>query len=414
MSGSADLVRITAIAAGGDGVGRLADGRALFAPRTAPGDLIDPVDLELRGRFARARQLRIVEPGADRVEPACAHYLPDRCGGCQLQHLTGFAQQAIRSAIVGDALRRIGHLEAANPPIQDAEQEWGYRTKLTLAVKELGRKIGLRQLGAPDRVFDLVRCEIAAPALNALWASVSRHRRLLPTNADRLVLRLARDGSRHLIVECGRGPVWGGAAALRDLVRADGETVTIWWQPESGAARVVAGSTEAYPATVFEQVHPRMGDTIRRYAVDALGDMAGRLVWDLYAGIGETSRLLLGRGARVESLERDQRAVSLAGPAEEGSIRRHVGSAEDAIGRLGRPDFVLTNPPRIGMDSRVVGAIGRVKPRRLVYVSCDPATLARDLGRLVKESELRLVSLRAFNLFPQTAHVESVAVLEAT
>jgi 23S rRNA (uracil1939-C5)-methyltransferase len=415
MTVATERVRITAIAAGGDGVGRLADGRAVFVPRTVPGDLIEPLQLEVRARFARARSARIVEPGPERVTPPCLHYLRDQCGGCQLQHLSSTGQQAVRRAIVGDALRRIAHLDVTDPPIESAGLEWGYRTKLTLAVKAGGRVIGLHQVGAPDRVFDLDRCEIAVPALNQLWTAVRAERRQLPGNAEHLVLRLARDGTRHLLIQCGAGPAWTGGPALRGALDRAGSSVTIWWQPEGGAARVVSGAPDAYPATVFEQIHPSMGDRVRRHAIGALGPVEGLRVWDLYAGIGETTNALLAQGATVDSVELDSRAVAVAGPPDGPGVRRHVGAAEEISRRLPDPDLVITNPPRTGMDQRVVDAIRAAGPRRLVYISCDPATLARDLARLLAPAArrpFRLVGLQAFDLFPQTSHVETVAVLE--
>lgn len=415
MTVATEQVRITAIAAGGDGVGRLADGRAVFVPRTAPGDLIEPRELDVRSRFARARSARIVEPGPDRVTPPCPHYLRDQCGGCQLQHLSSSGQQAVRRTIVGDALRRIAHLEATDPPIEAAELEWGYRTKLTLAVKAAGRIIGLHQVGAPDRIFDLERCEVAVPALNELWTAIRAERRQLPGNAEHLVLRVARDGSRHLLIECGAGPVWTGGPALKAALDRAGCSVTIWWRPEGGAERVVSGASDAYPATVFEQIHPSMGDRVRRHAIGALGPLEGLKVWDLYAGIGETTSALLAAGAAVDSVELDPRAVAVAGASNAPGVRRHIGAAEEVTRRLPAPDLVITNPPRAGMDPRVVDAIRAAGPRRLVYISCDPATLARDLARLMAPDSrrpLRLSGLQAFNLFPQTSHVETVAVLE--
>jgi 23S rRNA (uracil1939-C5)-methyltransferase len=170
----------------------------------------------------------------------------------------------------------------------------------------------------------------------------------------------------------------------------------------------VAGSDEAYPATVFEQVHPEMGDRVRAYALEQLGDVTAKRVWDLYAGLGETTVALAQAGADVESVESDRRAVAEAdrrGPP----LRRHLGRVEDVLGELRRPELVVANPPRTGMDGRVAAALERLGPARLVYVSCDPATLARDLGRL---PGFRLGTVRAFDLFPQTAHVETVAVLE--
>jgi 23S rRNA (uracil1939-C5)-methyltransferase len=170
----------------------------------------------------------------------------------------------------------------------------------------------------------------------------------------------------------------------------------------------MAGADEAYPATVFEQVHPAMGDRVREHAVRALGAVEGRHVWDLYAGIGETTATLAHAGASVESVESDRRAVAEAesrGPV----ARRHAGRVEDVLRELKAPELVITNPPRTGMDVRVAEALERHGPERVVYVSCDPATLARDLGRL---PGFRVADVRAFDLFPQTAHVETGVVLE--
>ncbi|MEZ0333986.1 MAG: class I SAM-dependent RNA methyltransferase, partial [Gemmatimonadales bacterium] len=170
----------------------------------------------------------------------------------------------------------------------------------------------------------------------------------------------------------------------------------------------VAGSDEAFPATVFEQVHPEMGDAVRAFALEALGEVEGRTVWDLYAGIGETTALLVAAGARVESVESDARAVAEAesrGPA----ARRLAGRVEDLLDQLRRPELVVTNPPRTGMDQRVTAVLELQAPRRVVYISCDPATLARDLTRM---PGYRVALVQAFDLFPQTAHVETVTVLE--
>ena len=168
------------------------------------------------------------------------------------------------------------------------------------------------------------------------------------------------------------------------------------------------GAGDTYPATVFEQIHPEMGDQVRRFAVEQLGEVAGRRIWDLYAGIGGTTAMLADAGARVESVELDRRAVAVAessGPP----ARRHAARVEDVLSDLGHPDLVITNPPRLGMDARVTAALERTRPSRLVYVSCDPATLARDIGRL---PSYRVTRVRAFDLFPQTAHVETVVVMD--
>lgn len=405
-------VRILRLATGGEGVGRLEDGRAVFVPRTAAGDLVELTQVRLHRRFARARTLRVLEPSPDRVEPPCPHYIGDDCGGCQLQHLNPEAQRSARRGFVGDALRRIGGLDVSDPEIVAAAQELDYRSKITLAVDAGGRRIGLHPLDAPDRVFELERCHITRGELMVLWAELRACRSLLPPTLRQLVLRLDRGGGRHvlLVVDAG-AEQWRGGEPLAAALASRGLQATLWIRTEEGDPRPLAarvGEPDPYPATVFEQVHPAMGDRVRSFAIGELGRVAGRRVWDLYAGIGETTALLLRAGAQVQSVESDPRAVAEAearGPA----ATRLAGRVEHLLGRLQRPDLVITNPPRTGMDERVTAELSRLAPERIVYISCDPATLARDLRRL---PGFRLTGAIAFDLFPQTAHVETVVTLE--
>ena len=162
---------------------------------------------------------------------------------------------------------------------------------------------------------------------------------------------------------------------------------------------------------VFEQVHPGMGDRVREYAVASLGSIAGKHIWDLYAGIGETTLALTAAGATVESVELDRRAVSLAesrGPVY--GVTRHAGRVEEVLPRLSPANGIVVNPPRIGLGDAVTSRLAVQPSSILVYVSCDPATLARDIARL--RTGYRVMDLRSFDLFPQTAHVETVARLE--
>jgi 23S rRNA (uracil1939-C5)-methyltransferase len=401
-----ETVRIRGIAAGGDGVGALGDGLTVFVPRAAPDELVE-IDVETRQRsFARGGIRRILEPSVARVEPRCPHYDGDSCGGCQLQHLERGAQREVRRRIVSDALRRIGHLDVDVPAVQPAPDDWEYRTRITLAVK--GNRIGFHRVGRPGSVFDLVRCHIARPELQSLWSAARRHRALLPDDVESVVLRVDRRGGRHLIARTAGKGVWTSARRLGDALTRDGSPAVLWWQPAHGAPRTVAGASEVYPAIVFEQVNPMMGDQVRAHAVGELGEMRGLRAWDLYAGIGETTAAIAALGARVDSVEVDPRAVAAAekaGPVE--GIARHAGLVEEVIPRLSPADVVVVNPPRTGLGTEVTTHLSARLPARLVYISCDPATLARDAARLAPV--LRLSRVRAFDLFPQTSHVETVA-----
>lgn len=392
-------------------MGRLDDGRTVFVPRTAPGDLVELADVRTYKRFARAHVGRIDEPGADRVAPRCPHYEGDDCGGCQLQHLGADAQRRARASFVGDALRRIGRLDVPDPPVLPAEREWAYRAKIT--VHALDGRLGFHRYDRADQVFDLATCHIAAPELDRLWQAVRRRRALLPGNLETLTLRADREGRLHLIARVQGTDPWTDAKALAAALETDGAAAAIWWEPEGGAPRVLAGGDETYPATVFEQVHPAMGAHVRAHAIERLGDVAGRHVWDLYAGIGETTDALLARGATVESVELDARAVAhaerRAGTPDAARVRRYAARVEQKLPALDAAAAAVVNPPRVGMAAPGVAALARRGPPRLVYISCDPATLARDLVGLTGHYVLE--DLMAFDLFPQTAHVETVAVL---
>jgi len=405
-----DLVTITGIAAGGDGVGRLADGRAVFVPRTAPGDRIRLKDgsLKLQRNYGRAAVGEVAGPGPGRVVAPCPHYTQDHCGGCQLQHLEYDAQLAAKRAIVGDALRRIGKLEVADPEIVEAVAEWRYRSKISLAVK--ARAAGFHPHDQPNFVFPLADCHIADFRLAALWRDVRTRLDLLPPGLSHLTLRLDREARRHVIAEASGEP-WLDAERLRRAL-PDPETVVCWWRPVDGVARVMAGPATGFPATAFEEVNPEMGILARRWAVERLGEVRGRTVWDLYGGIGDTAALLAERGAQVVSVDADEQAVGWArGRPTATPVRFIAGRAEDVLPSLPAPHAVVVNPPRAGLHWDVSLRLTAAPVERLVYVSCDPATLARDLHRL--NVNYQIAAVRAFDLFPQTAHVETVVLLEA-
>jgi len=403
-----DLVTITGIATGGDGVGRLADGRVVFVPRTAPADRVRLREgsLEKRRNFARADVGEIVTPGPARVAPPCPHYVHDHCGGCQLQHVAYDEQLKAKRAIVGDALRRIAKLDRADPEIVEALEEWRYRAKISMAVK--GSTVGLHPYDRPNFVFALADCHITDFKLMALWRELRAHLALLPERLTRLTLRLDREGRSHVIAESAGAP-WLDAEKLRAAVKLDA-AIICWWQPADGAARVVAGPATGFPATAFEQVHPGMGALARRWAVEQLGDVRSQTVWDLYGGIGDTAALLVEGGAHVVSVDADEKAVTW-GRAHVPGARFIAARAEDVLPSLPVPHAVVLNPPRGGLHWDVALRLTAEPVPKVVYISCDPATLARDLQRLNVNYEV--VGVRAFDLFPQTAHVETVAVLEA-
>lgn len=410
-----DVVAITGVAAGGDGVGRLADGRAVFIPRTTPGDRVRVRDgsLKVRRNFARAEAGAIVEGGAARVAPPCPHYVHDHCGGCQLQHMAYDAQLAAKRRIVGDTLRRIGKLDVADPEIVEAVEEWRYRAKISMDARAAGPAgqlaVGLHPYDRPSFVFPLADCHITDFRLMALWRELRARLALLPSTTTRVTLRLEREERRHVLVESPDAWPADQLGRLHGELAGAGQDVVIWWE-----GRVVAGADPGFPATAFEQVNPEMGAIVRRWAVEQLGELRGQTAWDLYGGVGDTAALLAARGADVVSVDADERAVAwaqrhLAGSAA--SVRFIAARAEDVIATLPPPYAAIVNPPRGGLHWDVTLRLTAQPVPRLIYVSCDPATLARDLHRL--DVNYEITAVRAFDVFPQTAHVETVVVMEA-
>lgn len=403
------VVTIERIAAGGDGVGRWPDGRVVFVPRTAPGDRV-AVSLVLdRPRYLKGELRRMVEPGPHRVTPSCAHYDDDQCGGCQLQHLDESAQQAAKRTIVGDALRRLAGLDLDDPPIEGADAPWAYRRKITLS------RVGTTSFGFHRRqpvgsVFPLEHCHIAAPSLMAMWQALRAHPEVIPRRADRLSLREDGTGGRHLVAHGLAADGWPQAEACAALLQSAGLEASVWLVDSPGDARQVAGPEAKVAGLAFEQVNPAMGARVRRDAVARLGPVAGRHLWDLYAGIGQTASLLAEAGATVSCVELSGAAVRCA--PELAGVRWFEGPAETVAPGLDPPDMVITNPPRTGMGQAVIQALldAAPAPERIVYLSCDPATMARDIKRLA--GGFVVTGVTAYDLFPQTAHVEAVTLLE--
>jgi 23S rRNA (uracil1939-C5)-methyltransferase len=411
-----EVVAVSGIATGGDGVGRLADGRAVFVPRTAPGERVRlrPHSVRMHKRYARGEVAEIVAAAATRVAAPCAHYDGDRCAGCQLQHLAYAAQLDAKRAIVLDTLRRIGKIAVPETTVVGATEQWRYRTRIELT-RTGGRTpaFGFARYDRPGAVFHLVDCHIADPRLVALWHALERHLDLIPERTSRLTLRLDREGAGHLIVES-PGEPWRTADRLRDAL-PDGTSVICWWHPVDGAARIVAGPATGFPPVGFDADYPAMDRLVCDWAVECLGAVEGGLVWDLYGGIGDTAARLVARGANVVGVDADEQAIGWARRrpelASQGDrVRLVAGRVEDVLPSLPDPQAVVVRPPAAGLHWDVALRLTGDPVPNLVYVSRDPATLARDLHRMSVNYELR--ALRVFDAGPQTAQLQAVAHLE--
>jgi 23S rRNA (uracil1939-C5)-methyltransferase len=445
------IMTIDRIAAGGDGVGRI-DGLAVFVPRTAPGDVVQ-VAYVTHARHGRGRVLQVITPSPLRVAPQCVHYEQDGCGGCQLQHLTPDAQRDARRHIVQDSLARIGRRDIPLPVLEHG-QDWGYRTRLSLTLRRKGSSWvgGLHPHDDPTRVFALETCHIAHPALVAVWESVRIVMRrgsaalpglagpsgaIVPCDVLRLHLRLdpatpGSEGDTVSVVLQG-GTVWPGEQSWAAAVQsADARISGVWWTPDRVTPRVgesrsvrherdttvVDYAPQGREALAFSQVNGEIAEALREFVYDAVNQFGARAVIDGYAGTGILSARWLADGIAVTAVEADPvgaeaavarfRALGEAG--QRGRVRCEL--MEQAITSLDfEADVVVLNPPRRGVHPDVTAWLespAQRGVRGIVYISCDPATLARDLARL---PSWRVAVVRCFDMFPQTSHVESVCVL---
>lgn len=393
------------IAAGGDGVGR-SEGLVVFVPRTAAGD-VARVRIQPAKRFARGHLESLIVQSPQRIEPPCKHYREDDCGGCQLQHLRYEAQLQAKQGIVHDAITRIAKRAADVGPARPSQRQWRYRTKLTLAMRRLGSEwvMGLHPYDDPVGIFQLDDCPITDERVVATWREIMSAAILLPDAAElRGTVRIAGD---DIVVVIKGGTAWTTSSAFFDALPS---ASAVWWTGDDRALRVLHERHHAPAGASFGQINAGVAADLRAYVIERTEAHEPRTVIDAYAGTGDTAIPLATLGAHVTAIEVDREAAALCAQRLPAGSRSLVGRVENLLTKALPADVVIVNPPRAGLHERVTAVLERVRrgPRAILYVSCDPATLARDLGRL---PSYRIASTQTFDMFPQTAHVETVCEL---
>ncbi len=411
-------LEVGAVAGGGGCVARDAGGRVVFVRHSLPGERVRARITAVTATYARADAVEVLEPSPDRVEPPCPYAGPGRCGGCDYQHISLEAQRRLKAARVEEQLRRLSGLERTVEvePVRGGQGGLGWRSRVRLAVDPNGRA-GFRRHRSHE-VEPIDSCPIAAHSVTATGAFAARW----PGAAQLEVVTGAPepDGaageSAVLTVTSRRGARAGPPLEALDAgLVIDG---AVRRRP-SAVETEVAGRRYRTSPGVFWQAHVGAPAALLEAVLDGVATRPGSHVVDLYAGAGLFSIRLaerVGPGGRVLAIEHDRDAS-----ADARHNGRHLGQLEvrkaEVTPRLvatgiGRPDAIVLDPPRQGAGTAVMRAMAALRPpvRSAVYVSCDPASFARDL-RVLLDAGWDLAELRAFDLFPMTEHVELVATV---
>ena len=393
-----ESVRIERPAAGG-GVSHLSDGRVVFVRHSLPGELVRVRVTEETSKFARGEALDVLEASPERVAPQCYYARPGGCGGCDFQHASLAAQLSWKGALVGEHLRRIAGV-TRDIEVITLSQDAHTRTRLRCAVDENGA-LALRQARSND-VVTIASCQVADRRFSDAFETPWHY-------AEEVELRAIGDGQPFALVRriTDRG-------TLFELTTLFGEPL----EPSTHSRVAVDGHYFDVSPRSFWQSHRDAPETLLRSVLEFADVAAGDHVVDLFSGVGLFSVPLakrVGPGGKVVAVEASPYAVRDARTNGDGLRQLRVREwsvTPRAINDAVAPgDVVVLDPPRSGLAKGVCDALIRRAPRRLVYVSCDAATFARDLA-LLAAGGYHLRDLRVFDLFPMTEHVELVAVLD--
>jgi len=400
------------MAHGGDALGRH-EGKVIFVPYAIPGEEALVEIVEDKGRYARGRPVEILSPSPQRVDPSCPHFGPGKCGGCQWQHIAYQAQLELKATVVADQLARLGRLPDVplkmKRPIP-SDSPWHYRNHVQFSVGDDGRLGFVATDGR--RVETIEVCYLLHPLLDELFAALDLE---LPELA-RLSLRAGvNTGDLMMIFETHDDlppALESDLPVSCVLLLSDGTPVNLIGS--NYVTEVIAGRTFRISTASFFQVNTAAAEELVRVVGGYLAPAGDETLLDAYCGVGTFALSLADKVGHVIGIEEAAGAVADAclNAAELANVEFIEGSVEASLPQLDRPiDLAVLDPPRQGCKPRALAALIELAPRRIVYVSCDPATLARDARKLA-DGGYQLVEVQPVDMFPQTYHIESVALWE--
>jgi 23S rRNA (uracil1939-C5)-methyltransferase len=437
---------VESLAYGGNGVARL-NGFVVFVRRGLPGDRVRARVTKVQRRHAEALATEVLQAGPNHVDAPCAHY--PACGGCRFQDLAYEAQITAKTAQVVDALQRLGGItEPVVEPIVPAEDVFHYRNKLEYSFTQLedGPTLGFHKAGRWDEVLEIERCWLTTDLGNAIRNAVrdwAREERLVAFDqADQtgylrhLVVREGRNTGQVLVQLVTAAGEKFDTGQFVDVLRRFPEVRSIHWSENESAAEVtnlpttllwgeeaieeeLCGRRFRVRPNAFLQTNTRMAEVLYGVAREFASLTGQETVYDLYCGIGTIGLVLAADALTVWGIDVSEESIACAlenadlnGVTNAAFFAGNVGqSLEELHGRSGDPDLVVVDPPRAGLAGKALRRLGEIGAPRIVYVSCNPTTLASDAKRLREDYGYELVRARPVDMFPHTPHVETVSLL---
>ena len=402
-------VKIEKLAYGGDALARLPDGKVVFVPYAIPGEVVQIRLVEDKPRHARAELVQVVQAAPERVTPRCRHFL--HCGGCHYQQIKYQHQLQAKAGILKEQLERIGGFQAVpTVEIKPSPQPWYYRNSVQFHLTPEG-KLGYQRAHS-NQSFAIQECHLPETALNDLWPRIEAE--AMP-GLERINLRTGADDEIMIILESDNAqPVDFSIEGLPVSVVQQSDFGNIVLAGSDHIIMEVSGRSFHVSASSFFQVNTLQAAEMVGYLLEWLPITEEMTLLDVYCGVGLFSAFLAPRvkhlvGIEVSPQACEDFAINLD---EYDQVDIYEAAAEDVLGRVRfSPDAVICDPPRTGLGRKVIEGLVSQGAKYLAYVSCDPATLARD-GKLLRAGGYSLKNITFFDMFPQTYHIESINLWE--
>lgn len=404
--------RIDKLVYGGDGIGRLPDGRAVFVPFTLPGEVVELQIVQEGKKFARGRLINLLEASPERIQPRCKHF--GTCGGCHYQHISYDAQLQAKLAILQDQMDRLGGFSALpSGGITSSPSPWNYRNQMQFHPAPEGG-LGFMDIDGKS-IVPIQECHLPKEGINALWQQIDLG---AESGLTRITLREDSFGELMLVLE---GNDELGPELSLDLpisvcyLKPDGSSLTLAGQDQLNY-QILGRQVSISPESFF-QVNLRVAERLVEYVLDHLPQTIAFNTLELYAGAGLFSLFLAEHSRELIAIESSPSACyDFANNLDSyDNVRLYEGPVEQVLPALKSElpplDLVLLDPPRAGLHPKARESLEKLSPEHIVYISCDPSTLARDLKHLCAAG-YKLEDLHLFDMFPQTYHLETTAILQ--